>query len=115
MSLRPGNEGATGELGAIVGADRAWIATEARRLIEQAHYVSPADAVIHGNVHALASEIVDYGQHLMRRVLASASNTKSMLQVPFGMENASSFCRSPTGRLALRRLRTFRSASSYRR
>ncbi|AKS16483.1 hypothetical protein AEA00_11460 [Xanthomonas campestris pv. campestris] len=64
MLLRPGNEGATGELGAIVGADRAWIATETRRLIEQAHYVSPADAVIHGNVHALASEVVDHGQAL---------------------------------------------------
>ena len=62
--LRPGDEDATGELGSVVRTNRAWITTEAGSLVEQTHHVGAADAMIHGDVHALASEVIDDGQAL---------------------------------------------------
>ena len=47
--------------GPIVGADGAWIATEAGCLIEKPHDVRTADTVIRRDIHALAREVIDHG------------------------------------------------------
>ena len=62
--LRPSDECAAGELQSVVGANRLRVAAKTRRPVEDAHHVVTADAVVEGDVHALASEVVDHGQAL---------------------------------------------------
>lgn len=62
--LGPGDEGPAGELGTVIGAHGARVTAEAGRLVQQAHYIGTTDAVVDGDVHALAGEVVGDRQAL---------------------------------------------------
>ena len=80
-SLRPGDEGAAGELRAVVGPDGRGIAAEDGRSVEQPRDVLARDAVVDRDVDALVAEVVGDRQALQAlRPLARLSLTKSMLQ-----------------------------------
>src|SRR5574343_72899 len=62
--LRPGDEGTTGELWAVVCSDHRRVAPKASSLIQQPGHVQPADAVIHCDLHAFMADAVGHGQAL---------------------------------------------------
>lgn len=64
MLLCPSDEGAAGELRAVVRAHRAGIAAEAGDLLQHTHHVGPADAMVHRDVNAFMGEVVGDGQAL---------------------------------------------------
>ena len=64
MVVCPCNEDPAGELGAVVGPDRPRITAEAGGLVQHAHDVGAADAVVHGDVDALVGEVVGHRQGL---------------------------------------------------
>ncbi len=63
-AMRPGHERSAGELRPLVDTHGVREASELARMFEQARDVLAADAMIHGDVHALAAEVVDDGQAL---------------------------------------------------
>ena len=64
MALRPRHESPAGELRAVVGAHRQWVAAEDGRAIEQARDVVARDAPVHRDVHTLVAEAVGDRQEL---------------------------------------------------
>ena len=64
MCLRPRDEGAVGELGAVVRARGAGVASETSDLVQNADHVGATDAVVDGDIHTLVGEIVGDGQAL---------------------------------------------------
>ncbi len=49
MGLRPGHEGQAGELRAVVGTYRAWVAPEGGGLVQQPGHVLTGDAAVSGD------------------------------------------------------------------
>ncbi len=64
LGLGPGHEGSARELWPLVGSHGLRVAPEPRNLVEHAHDVLAADAVIHSDVHALVAEVIGHGQAL---------------------------------------------------
>lgn len=62
--LRPGDEGPAGELRAVVGAHRPPVAAEPGSLIQHAHEVGAADAMVDRDVDALVGKVVGDRQAL---------------------------------------------------
>src|SRR5690606_20208005 len=64
VALRPGDKDPAGELRTVVGANRPGIAPETGGLVQHAHDIGAADAVIDGDVDGLVREVVGHGQAL---------------------------------------------------
>ena len=62
--LRPGHEGATGELGAVVGAHCMRLATKQRRPIQYPGHVFSGNTNVHRDVHALVAAVICHGEVL---------------------------------------------------
>jgi hypothetical protein len=63
-AVGPGHEGAAGELRPLVGTDGPWVASELSHRVEHPCHVLAAHAVVDGDVHALAAEVIDHRQAL---------------------------------------------------
>lgn len=77
MPLRSGDEDSTGELRPVVGAHGQG-AAEARGLIERAHHVCVAHAMVGVQIHALGVKSAATVRYLIRRPLSCASLTMSI-------------------------------------
>ncbi len=72
MTMRPGHEGAAGELRPIVGTHRTGVAAKDRRAIEQPGDVLAADAEVHRDIRALVAEVVGHAQALQAPAIGQA-------------------------------------------
>jgi hypothetical protein len=62
VRMCPGQKLATGELGAVVGANGQRVAPKHRHPVQNACHILARDALVHGDLQALMAEVIGYGQ-----------------------------------------------------